>query len=130
MNRLYLSKLRGDGRTLETAFRAAFMDLLPSKPKKIVTGTRGGFALVVADTTAEEHNTVIASGEVFEVDKTLLRTRRGSLTSGQAKKINTVLTDMGFARASTVFTADATLLDVIRWIRGTMEWDGERDLGL
>ena len=128
--RLYLSKMRGDGLTPETAFRAAFMDLLPKKPKKVAIGDKGGVALVVADTTTAEHDTLIASGEVFEVDKALLQTRRGDLTGAQRNKINSILTDMGFARASTVFTVDATVLDVVRWIRGSLSWAGERDLGV
>lgn len=129
--RFYLTKITGDGQTPETAYNYAFRLILPNKAHfRKWDGNDAKIGFIVADTTAAEHTTLTADGRIRSISNSLINTKRIDLTPGQVSTLNEILTAMNYTRAGIVFTDQATIKDLLRWIIGKSSWDGWDAIGV
>ena len=125
--RLYICGLYGDGLTVETAWHSAFDEVFEGTNKRrrqVIDGVDVKYALVVADTDATEHALLVADTKVRHVTKAFLLKKRSELTGGQVATLTEILTFLNQTRAATIFTQDALVLDLLRWLNGSRRWDG------
>lgn len=129
--RLYLSNIVGDGQTPATAYRSRFCEIanpLGIQCYERIDKEKINAAWVIADISDPDHATMIADAGIRHIPKSVMVTKRADLTAGQLTAITEVLTHFGFAAyVGSIFTDQATVFDLMRWIFGGTYWDGYED---
>ena len=120
MNRIYLSKLLGNGKTLNTAHKAAWLNLLPSVKSHGALDPKYGFWIGEIETTEEQHNILNESSKVRWINHTALDIKFESLTDDQKNKVYEIVEFLGFDNREmlAVFAPTATVRDFIHWLIG------------
>jgi len=124
MQCLYISKLIGDGVTPETAFRPAWLDILPDH--SLVTGqtiesSRYFFWLGQIDTDATQHAAFLADARIRFIPQSLLSSKISTLTANQKTAIAEVYTWLGFPVNIWDFN-NARVADILFYIMGRAAW--------
>lgn len=122
-NRLYISRMIGDGLTPQTAFRPIWMDAVTpvTRPIKQVSDTnRYSYWIGVLDLTAEQHTILSATPGVWRLPRSLLATRLDQLSAGIRSTLSANLIVIGASIG--IFGIEATVADVVALLTGRAMW--------
>lgn len=123
--RVYITTVVGDGRTLQTAYRPVWRNILaPEVPAQrgIVGEAPHRFYIGQIDTTDSQHATLVADNRVRHVPTALIDETLGNLSPAARTALEEVLTFLGIA--TDIFSAQTTVKDVLFLLVGRTCWRG------
>lgn len=96
--RVYLAKLIGDGLSVNTAFRPAWIDLLDPPPVQIgqtIDSERYNFWIGQLDTSSAQHTILLVDNRIRYVPQALMAARLSELTQNQRDALIELYTWLG-----------------------------------
>jgi hypothetical protein len=123
--RLYITKLIGDGLSPWTRYRPSWFDVI-GETHSVTSGciefVRYMFWIGIIDTTDTEHALMIATPTIRYIPQTVIGTTIANLTAPQLAAVQEVLTYLGFP-ANIWSSANARVADVLFYIMGRATWN-------
>lgn len=118
MLRLYISKLVGDGLTLETAFRPAWIDVVGNVAHQgqAIDSEKHLFCIGILDTDDTQHGALQADNRIRYIDEALFNLTYQELTPAQKAAALEVLSYLNLR--TDIFSNNAKVLDILAYITG------------
>lgn len=121
--RIYISKLIGDGLTPQTAFRPAWQDIIGNEVavSQAIDSQKHMFWIGTLDTTTAQHDLLVADNRVRNFPAGLLNKTVAELTAGQKTAIVEVLNYLNLR--TNMFSNNAKVKDVLIYLAGRVCWN-------
>lgn len=121
--RIYISKLTGDGLTIETAFQPAWREIIGDAPQEsgAIDSVKYNVWVGTLDTDTAQHDLLVADNRVRHIPNALMNKRISELTTGQKTAAIEIFTYLGLR--TDIFANTAKVKDILIYVTGRICWN-------